>query len=901
MEQSLFRYIWTYTRRDQMWIVFIVALSMIPYYMSFDLPKQIVNGPISGIGFEQAGATVPFMRFEYDLPFVGNVVLSPGLELERLPLLVALSLAFLALVVVNGLFKVYINTYKGRLGERLLRRIRFDLVDRILRFPPNRFKSVKAGEISTMVKDEVEPMGGFTSDAFVQPAFLGGQALTALIFIFVQHVWLGLLALIMALIQVLVIPRLRQRLIVLGRERQLTARQLAGRVAEIVDGIEMIHATDTTNLVRADIATRLGRIFKIRYDIYQWKFFVKFLNNFIAQVTPFLFYLIGGYFTITGRLDVGQLVAVINAYKELPGPMKELIDWDLARQDTQVKYEQVIEQFDADVMIDASLQEVDKDAELGDDKPLEIRALTLADDTGTPLLNSTTLHFDMSETVAFVGSAGSGSDVLADAIGRVIWPSSGQIQLGEQDILRLPEAVTGRRISYSSSEGYYFSGTLEENLLFPLKNAPRVAKIYEGDDASFRNWYIDEAERSGNPLLDPEDEWIDVETLLQHTGAETLRQAVFRVLDIVELTDDIVEFALRTRLDPDKDSELAKRLVDVRVEFRDELDARNRGRVVSPFQPGAYNIEASVGENLLFGQVKGGPETLRQIVISDYFRNTLRDSGLGEMMYRAGHEIGEMAVSLMQDLPPDHVFFERMKLFPMDELSNVQRLLQRAGPNDFEKATRDDRSELMRLTAVYNESWYRFGALREVMAKKVVEVREQMQREMPDDIRELIDFYEPDQYVYAADVRENILFGKVNSRQSNAEAIIQEVGETVVTRHDDIAEAFLGLGLSYDVGSGGRRLTAVQRRKLNMARALLRRSDYYVFNRTLLGLDNDAISRIMRGALEFLREREKPPLVIWVLSNNVHASDFDRVICFDAGSVVEDSPRDEYLLRAEAS
>ena len=45
-----------------------------------------------------------------------------------------------------------------------------------------------------MVKDEVEPLGGFIGDAFVQPALLGGQALTALIFIIIQNFWLGLIA-----------------------------------------------------------------------------------------------------------------------------------------------------------------------------------------------------------------------------------------------------------------------------------------------------------------------------------------------------------------------------------------------------------------------------------------------------------------------------------------------------------------------------------------------------------------------------------------------------------------------------------------------------------------------------------------------------------------------------------
>ncbi len=242
------------------------------------------------------------------------------MELGRLQTLVGLSAVFLLLVIVNGLFKYYINTYKGRLGERLLRRIRFELVDRILRFRPAYFRHVKGAEMASMVKDEVEPLGGFTGDAFVQPALLGGQALTALAFIFVQNVWLGMVAAFMAAVQILIIPPLRRRLIILGRERQLSARQLAGRVNEVVEGINTIHANDTSNYERADFSARLGHIFSIRYEIYQRKFMVKFLNNFLAQLTPFLFYLIGGYFTIKGSLDVGQLVAVINAYKELAGP-----------------------------------------------------------------------------------------------------------------------------------------------------------------------------------------------------------------------------------------------------------------------------------------------------------------------------------------------------------------------------------------------------------------------------------------------------------------------------------------------------------------------------------------------------------------------------------------------------
>ncbi|MGE0283499.1 MAG: ABC transporter transmembrane domain-containing protein, partial [Rhizobiaceae bacterium] len=241
MEPSLARYIWTHTWRQQLWIVAIVVISMIPYYMSFDLPKLIVNGPIQGDGFDSPGATQTFLNLAFDLPLIGHIDLFPGFQLDRQQTLFALSMVFLVLVIINGLFKFYINTYKGRLGERMLRRIRFLLVDLVLRFPTSHFKRVKSAEVATMVKDEVEPLGGFIGDAFVSPVMLGGQALTAMIFIMVQNFWLGLIALGIVIIQLVLIPKMRRRLLVLGRERQITARQLSGRVGEIVDGIGAVH------------------------------------------------------------------------------------------------------------------------------------------------------------------------------------------------------------------------------------------------------------------------------------------------------------------------------------------------------------------------------------------------------------------------------------------------------------------------------------------------------------------------------------------------------------------------------------------------------------------------------------------------------------------------------------
>jgi putative ABC transport system ATP-binding protein len=47
-----------------------------------------------------------------------------------------------------------------------------------------------------------------------------------------------------------------------------------------------VHAHDTSNYERAEISSRLGRIFRIRFELYQRKFLIKFLNNFLSQLAP---------------------------------------------------------------------------------------------------------------------------------------------------------------------------------------------------------------------------------------------------------------------------------------------------------------------------------------------------------------------------------------------------------------------------------------------------------------------------------------------------------------------------------------------------------------------------------------------------------------------------------------
>ena len=152
MEPTIYRYILRHSARQQVALTLMAAASFPFLYAFYELPKLIVNEAI-------LAETAVF-----PVELAGTV-------LGQTDYLFLLSAAFLLLVVFNQGFKYAINVYRGRTGERMLRRLRFDLYARVLRFPLPAFRKTSQGEVIQMVTAEVEPLGGFIGDAFSLPAF----------------------------------------------------------------------------------------------------------------------------------------------------------------------------------------------------------------------------------------------------------------------------------------------------------------------------------------------------------------------------------------------------------------------------------------------------------------------------------------------------------------------------------------------------------------------------------------------------------------------------------------------------------------------------------------------------------------------------------------------------------
>ena len=320
LPKNIFKYIWRYSKTEQLWLLAITIFSFPVLYLTLEIPKRIINDVLSSSDFP---------------------ITVLGFEIEQYYYLISLCLAFLILVITAGMIKMKINVRMGEISEKLVRRIRYQLVESAIRGDPK----VTQGELIPIITAETDKLGGFFGDALATPAFQGGTMITILAFLMVQNVWLGVASIAMIPLQLYWIPKLQKQVNLIHRQTVAEKRVLSSHIGDSITGLDNIRSSGATDYTLSFFSHKLGILYHHRINVHIKKNFLKFLNNFINQLTPFFFFLIGGALVIQGELTLGSLVAGLSAYKDLTSPWKEVLAYYQATSETAQKYHQILEPF----------------------------------------------------------------------------------------------------------------------------------------------------------------------------------------------------------------------------------------------------------------------------------------------------------------------------------------------------------------------------------------------------------------------------------------------------------------------------------------------------------------------------------------------------------------------------
>ncbi len=798
MDKRFFNFVWRHSKREQITILALTAVSFPMVYISLEIPKRIVNDAINGRDFPRE-------------------VL--GFELQQVPYLLVLCFAFLGMVVLINGMKWLINYSIGVTGERMLRRLRFMMFEYVMRFRISAFRRTKPGEIIQMMLGEVEPLGGFIGEVIATPAFQGGLLCVYMIFIFMQDFWLGLAAIALYPVQAILLPKMQAKVIRLNKARAHNTRVLADAIGEGITSIADIHTNDTARWHLAQISGRLYRNTTIRIDLFKRKFTIKFINNFLNQLTPFFFYSAGGYLVITGDLDFGSLVAVLAAYKDLAGPWREVLNYLQRWNDFNSRYEFVVESFMAEDMFGTDRIFGPERAPLRGD--LELAGIEGGPGSGG--LTAPRLTIRQGQTVAVAGGGNGARDALMRMMAGLLEPAAGRITIGGEPLTELTMPRLGATVAYVGAEPGIIARSIRDNLVYGLlRRMPDLSGQADANVAAM----LREARATGNMQADPEGDWTDYEAAGVRSPEE-LDRRLLALVDRVGLADDMVASALDSQIDRKDAGRWTQPILAARAELAASLSAAELADIAEPWVEGRFNTNGTLLANVLFGMPEEIATGMRGYIRQPLVISALDASGARAELEAIGRDIAGEFADLVATVDENSPVLDSFAGYPKAEILAAADLVKAIHASPAQGVTDEQRETLLALALGYVQTRDRLDVVDETRISSLMDCQKRARSHLQGKPG-FVCFDEP-RFNPGRSIAENILNAMRRFDRKSAWKLLGERMEAAI-RSAGLRDDLIRLGLGAPAGSGGSNLSATARRRLALARAMLKRPSLVVLD-----------------------------------------------------------------------
>ncbi|MFE2036729.1 ABC transporter ATP-binding protein [Streptomyces scopuliridis] len=379
-------------------------------------------------------------------------------------------LVWTGLLIVAAL-AVYATTfirryYGGRLALDVQHDLRTEMYDTIARLDGRRQDKLSTGQVIGRATSDLQLIQGLL---FMLPMTIGNVLL--FLISLVVMAWLSppltLIALAVAPAVWFIARRSRTRLHPATWFAQSQAAAVAGVVDGAVSGVRVVKGfgqedQETGKLREAGRKLFAGRLRTIRLN---------------ARYTPALqavpalgqvaMLALGGWLATRGQITLGTFVAFSTYLAQLVGPVRMLAMVLTIGQQARAGVERVLELIDTEPTLQDGTKELPADAEAS----VEFDDVSFAYDDGRTVLEGFSLEMRPGETVAVVGSSGSGKSTVSLLLPRFYDVTHGAVLVGGHDVRELTLHSLRAAIGLVPEDSFLFSDTVRANIAYGKPDA----------------------------------------------------------------------------------------------------------------------------------------------------------------------------------------------------------------------------------------------------------------------------------------------------------------------------------------------------------------------------------------------------------------------------------------------
>lgn len=408
-------------------------------------------------------------------------------------------LKLIILYVCSTVFLYIQGILMANISQKYTYKLRRDLSLKINKMPMSFFDKKDRGEVLSIITNDIDTLSQSLNQAATQLITSVVTVIGIAFMMFSINVVITLVVLVILPISVLIMAKIMGRSQKYFKNQQEYLGHVNGRIEEMFSGYDVVKAFNAEDKILNDFEIENKKLGDTGWKSQFISGLMHPLMTFIGNINYVVVAILGSYFTIKGKMSVGDIQSFISYSKNFTQPLAQIAQVSNMLQSMIAAAERVFE------FLDSEEEEVSKNIVKLDNISgnVAFNHVKFGYNENQTVIKDFSVNVKSGQKVAIVGPTGAGKTTLIKLLMRFYRVNDGSILIDNKNINDLETDDLRKAFGMVLQDTWLFSGTIADNLRYGKLDATED-EITSASKAAYSDHFIKTLPDGYNMILNEE-------------------------------------------------------------------------------------------------------------------------------------------------------------------------------------------------------------------------------------------------------------------------------------------------------------------------------------------------------------------------------------------------------------